>query len=77
MQAKILKLVPSCTTAGIVIWYNPFRIQFSNIHRESKKKKFMLFNPEILLLGTHPKEIISNKEYETISQVLFIIIARN
>lgn len=69
MQAKMLKLVPSCTADDSINQCNPFGKWFSNANGEAKKKKkvFVPFNPEILLLRIHPKEIIYNKD-EAISQ---------
>lgn len=76
MEAKRFKLVPSCPAGGIVIWYNPFRIQFSNIHREPKNVcLFFHFNPETLLLEIHPKEIIFNIRRMKPYLQVFIIIA--
>lgn len=49
--------------------------QFGNTDRVTKKKKkmFIPFEPEILLLGTYPKEI-SQKKGNTIFVKLLIII---
>lgn len=42
------------------------------IHPEPPQKIFVPFNPEIMLLGIHPKELIYNR-MKPYLQVLFII----